>query len=64
MSISIDSTNSLSELNIIEPRSSGVNIRSPILGLSQPEILTSTRLHPINEIAHLEDAGDMTVIQD
>jgi hypothetical protein len=62
MSISIDSTNSLSELNNIEPRSS-FNIRSPISGISHGGENQSSNLHQINEIAHLEDAGDTTIIQ-
>ena len=59
MSISIDSTNSLSELNNIEPRSS-INIRSPISHVGENQ---STNLHQINEIVHLEDEGDNTIIQ-
>jgi hypothetical protein len=62
MSISIDSSNSLSELNTIEPRPS-VNLRSPISGASHLVDNVASSLHQINEIAHLEDAGDTTIIQ-
>ena len=64
MSISIDSSNSLSELNITEPVSGHSHkVRCRNLSVPQIEILTSTKLHPINEIAHLEDAGDMTIME-